>query len=165
LIAATTDCSDAFFGVSDLVLPSLSTTSKLPPARTGEPMASVVDETVALVKVWASAAASWSTRKVSEPADEPGRAVTTAASELEVAFIVPHVSESFSAFAAVAMLDIRLLMLWYAVTTLVAVVILVLSAAWGAASIFMSWAMVSVVLMPVTRPSTLAMGCSLRRCD
>jgi hypothetical protein len=41
---------------------------------------------------------------------------------------------------------------------LLAVVILFLSAVCGAASSFISWLMVSVVLMPLMRPSMLAIG-------
>jgi hypothetical protein len=68
-----------------------------------------------------------------------------------------HESALPAALAADARLDSRLFTLWYAATTVFVLAILVFSAVCGIASTCMSWVTVSVVLMPVIRPSTLAM--------
>ena len=81
--------------------------------------------------------------------------MTATASELEVAFIAPQVSALPSALAAVSRLDILVLTLWYAVTTLFWTVTLFLSAVCGQRLDLHELVIMSVVLMPLMRPSTL----------
>ncbi|GAA3335668.1 hypothetical protein GCM10020358_04860 [Amorphoplanes nipponensis] len=79
---------------------------------TGALSASVIEATDASLKVCRRVAASWSTWKLSEPADAPDWAEIAAALELDVAFMPPQVSLLPSAVAAAARLESLLFTLW-----------------------------------------------------